>query len=668
MTDAHTTGPFIAAIDQGTTSSRCIVFDKDGRIVSVDQKEHEQIFPKPGWVEHDANEIWANVQEVVAGAVTKAGITRDDIKAIGITNQRETTLLWDKNTGEPVHNAIVWQDTRTDALCKELGRNVGQDRFRRETGLPLASYFAGPKARWLLDNVEGLRERAERGDILFGTMDTWVIWNLTGGVNGGKHFTDVTNASRTMLMNLHEMEWDERICSSIGVPMSMLPEIHSSAEVYGEVTGGKLGDLLGGIPVASALGDQQAALFGQTCFAEGEAKSTYGTGTFMLMNTADKAINSYSGLLTTVGYQIGDQKPVYALEGSIAVTGSLVQWMRDQMGLIKSAAEIETLASSVEDNGGAYFVPAFSGLFAPYWRPDARGVITGLTRYVTKAHIARAVLEATAWQTREISDAMTKDSGVELTALKVDGGMTSNNLLMQTLSDFLDAPVVRPMVAETTCLGAAYAAGLAVGFWSNTDELRANWRRAAEWTPAWTRTPATVSTRAGSRPWNGPWAGSKTACRGVRPHDDYPVHPADRACPRNAPGRRFQPEPRRDPRAAFQGDVRPPGHRRRHPGHLHCLACGAVRSQGGPGRRRRLRRRHVLRVFQAAPRRSALPADRCGEAGRGEPLRAACGVPQCGPAPRQPPDLLPARLQGRPARRGQAGRGCLRVQRAVRVR
>lgn len=314
-------------------------------------------------------------------------------------------------------------------------------------------------------------------------MDTWVIWNLTGGVNGGKHYTDVTNASRTMLMNLHEMEWDERICSSIGVPMSMLPEIHSSAEVYGEVTGGKLGDLLGGIPVASALGDQQAALFGQTCFAEGEAKSTYGTGTFMLMNTADKAINSYSGLLTTVGYQIGDQKPVYALEGSIAVTGSLVQWMRDQMGLIKSAAEIETLASSVEDNGGAYFVPAFSGLFAPYWRPDARGVITGLTRYVTKAHIARAVLEATAWQTREISDAMTKDSGVELTALKVDGGMTSNNLLMQTLSDFLDAPVVRPMVAETTCLGAAYAAGLAVGFWSNTDELRANWRRAAEWTP-----------------------------------------------------------------------------------------------------------------------------------------------------------------------------------------
>lgn len=420
---------------------------------------------------------------MVAGAVTKAGITREDIKAIGITNQRETTLLWDRHTGEPVHNAIVWQDTRTDALCRDLGRNVGKDRFRRETGLPLASYFAGPKARWLLDNVEGLRERAEAGDILFGTMDSWVIWNLTGGTEGGVHVTDVTNASRTMLMNLHTMEWDERICASIGVPTEVLPEIRSSAEVYGEVSGGRLGELLGGIPVASALGDQQAALFGQTCFAEGEAKSTYGTGTFMLMNTGEKIINSYSGLLTTVGYRIGDQDPVYALEGSIAVTGSLVQWMRDQMGLINSAAEIETLASSVEDNGGAYFVPAFSGLFAPYWRPDARGVIAGLTRYVTKAHIARAVLEATAWQTREITDAMTKDSGVELTSLKVDGGMTSNNLLMQTMANFVDAPVVRPMVAETTCLGAAYAAGLAVGFWPDTDTLRANWRRAAEWTP-----------------------------------------------------------------------------------------------------------------------------------------------------------------------------------------
>ncbi|MFI9310157.1 glycerol kinase GlpK [Streptomyces triculaminicus] len=478
-TGTHAQGPFIAAIDQGTTSSRCIVFDRDGRIVSVDQKEHEQIFPKPGWVEHDAMEIWTNVQEVVAGAVEKAGITAADVKAIGITNQRETTLLWDKNTGQPVYNAIVWQDTRTDALCKELGRNVGQDRFRRETGLPLASYFSGPKVRWLLDNVEGLRERAEAGDILFGTMDSWVIWNLTGGTDGGVHVTDVTNASRTMLMNLRSLDWDERILESMEVPAAVLPEIRSSAEVYGSAKGGALA----GVPVASALGDQQAALFGQTCFSEGEAKSTYGTGTFMLMNTGDEPVNSYNGLLTTVGYRIGDQKPVYALEGSIAVTGSLVQWMRDQMGLIKSAAEIETLASSVEDNGGAYFVPAFSGLFAPYWRSDARGVIAGLTRYVTKAHIARAVLEATAWQTREITDAMTKDSGVELTALKVDGGMTSNNLLMQTLSDFLDAPVVRPMVAETTCLGAAYAAGLAVGFWPDTDALRANWRRAAEWTP-----------------------------------------------------------------------------------------------------------------------------------------------------------------------------------------
>ncbi|MFG2192353.1 glycerol kinase GlpK [Streptomyces sp. NPDC048639] len=478
MTDAHTAGPFIAAIDQGTTSSRCIVFDKDGRIVSVDQKEHEQIFPKPGWVEHDAAEIWTNVQEVVAGALSKAGLTKSDIQAIGITNQRETTVLWDKATGEPVHNALVWQDTRTDGLCKELGRNVGQDRFRRETGLPLASYFAGPKIRWLLDNVEGLRERAERGEILFGTMDSWVIWNLTGGTEGGVHVTDVTNASRTMLMNLHSMQWDDKILDSMGVPAAVLPEIRSSAEVYGTAKG-----VLEGVPVASALGDQQAALFGQTCFAPGEAKSTYGTGTFLLMNTADKIINSYSGLLTTVGYQIGDAKPVYALEGSIAVTGSLVQWMRDQMGLISTAAEIETLASSVEDNGGAYFVPAFSGLFAPYWRSDARGVIAGLTRYVTKAHLARAVLEATAWQTREIVDAMRKDSGVELTALKVDGGMTSNNLLMQTMADFLDAPVVRPMVAETTCLGAAYAAGLAVGFWPDTDALRANWRRAAEWTP-----------------------------------------------------------------------------------------------------------------------------------------------------------------------------------------
>ena len=375
-TSSHGTGPFIAAIDQGTTSSRCIIFDAGGRIVEVDQKEHEQILPKPGWVEHNASEIWTNVQEVVDNAISKAGITSADVLAIGITNQRETTLLWDKNTGEPVHNAIVWQDTRTNTLIKELGGNVGQDRFRRDTGLPLATYFAGPKARWLLDNVKGLRERAERGEILFGTMDTWVIWNLTGGVNGGAHVTDVTNASRTMLMNLHTLEWDPEICAAIGVPTAMLPEIRSSSEVYGTARGGALN----GIPVASALGDQQAALFGQTCFSEGEAKSTYGTGTFMLMNTANKPVQSYNGLLTTVGYRIGDQPAVYALEGAIAITGALVQWMRDQLGLIKSAPEIETLASSVEDNGGAYFVPAFSGLFAPHWDSAARGVIAGLTR------------------------------------------------------------------------------------------------------------------------------------------------------------------------------------------------------------------------------------------------------------------------------------------------
>jgi glycerol kinase len=475
---SHGQGHFIAAIDQGTTSSRCIVFDRDGRIVSVDHKEHEQILPRPGWVEHDAAEIWANVQQTVAGALAKAGITRADVSALGITNQRETTLLWDRATGAPVHNAIVWQDTRTDALCTELGRDLGQDRFRRETGLPLSSYFAGPKIRWLLDNVDGLRERAERGEILFGTMDSWLIWNLTGGPEGGVHVTDATNASRTLLMNLHTLDWDERILSSMRIPAAVLPEIRSCAEVYGTARGA-----LKGVPVASALGDQQAALFGHTCFSKGEAKSTYGTGTFLLLNTGNRPVSSYNGLLTTVGYRLGDQPPVYALEGSIAVTGSLVQWMRDQMGLINSAAEIETLAGSVQDNGGAYFVPAFSGLFAPYWRSDARGVIAGLTRYVTKAHIARAVLEATAWQTREIVDAMNKDSGVELTALRVDGGMTSNNLLMQTIADVLDAPVVRPTVAETTCLGAAYAAGLAVGFWRDTDELRANWRRAAEWTP-----------------------------------------------------------------------------------------------------------------------------------------------------------------------------------------
>jgi glycerol kinase len=465
---------YVAAIDQGTTSSRCIIFDASGAIVAIDQKEHRQIFPRPGWVEHDAAEIWTNVQSVTEAALAKLSITPADLAAVGITNQRETTLLWDKATGKPVHNAIVWQDTRTDRLVRELGGDEGQERFRELCGLPLATYFSGPKIRWLLDNVPGVRERAERGEVLFGTMDSWLIWNLTG-----RHVTDVTNASRTMLMNLKTLDWDDSLLAAIGVPRAMLPEIRSSSEVYGEGRG-----VLAGVPVASALGDQQAALFGQTCFAVGEGKCTYGTGGFLLVNTGEAAVHSKNGLLTTVGYRIGDQKPVYALEGSIAVAGSLVQWLRDNIGIIQTAAEIETLAATVEDNGGCYFVPAFSGLFAPYWRSDARGVIAGLTGYINKGHIARAVLEATAWQTREVVDAMEADSGVALSTLKVDGGMTANGLLMQFQADVLDAPVVRPVVAETTCLGAAYAAGLAVGFWPNVESLRANWKKSAEWKPA----------------------------------------------------------------------------------------------------------------------------------------------------------------------------------------
>ncbi|MFC3896565.1 glycerol kinase GlpK [Lentzea rhizosphaerae] len=458
---------YIAAIDQGTTSSRCIVFDQSGGIVSVAQREHRQIFPKPGWVEHDATEIWTNVQAVVRDALAQASLTHTDIAAFGITNQRETTVVWDKATGEPVHNAIVWQDTRTDAVIKQLG---DQDRFRERSGLPLATYFSGPKLRWLLDNVEGLRARAERGEVLFGTMDTWLIWNLTG-----RHVTDVTNASRTMLMNLETLDWDPELVAAMDVPREMLPEIRSSSEVYGTHEG---------VPVASALGDQQAALFGQTCFAPGEGKCTYGTGAFLLINTGDKPVHSQNGLLTTVGYKIGDEPAAYALEGAIAVTGALVQWFRDKVGLISSAAEIETLARTVDDNGGAYFVPAFSGLFAPHWRSDARGVIAGLTGYISRGHLARAVLEASAWQTKEVVDAMNADSGVDLTTLRVDGGMTANNLLMQFLADVLDVPVVRPIVAETTCLGAAYAAGLAVGYWPDTDALKANWHKAAEWEPS----------------------------------------------------------------------------------------------------------------------------------------------------------------------------------------
>ncbi|REE97831.1 glycerol kinase GlpK [Thermomonospora umbrina] len=474
---AGPTGPagvYVAAIDQGTTSSRCIIFDRRGGIVSVAQKEHRQIFPRPGWVEHDPEEIWANVEEVVREALTVAGLTPSALAAVGITNQRETTVVWDRATGRPVHNAIVWQDTRTDEMVRELEGVVGRERFRERTGLPLATYFSGPKLLWLLREVPGLAARAEAGEVLFGTMDTWLIWKLTGS-----HITDVTNASRTMLMNLADLDWDDTILERMGIPRAVLPEIRPSAQVYGAATG-----VLEGVPVASALGDQHAALFGQTGFSLGDIKSTYGTGSFLVLNTGDKPVQSAHGLLTTVAYQIEGQPAVYALEGSIAVTGALVQWFRDNLGLINSAAEIETLALTVQDSGGCYIVPAFSGLFAPYWRSDARGVVTGLTGYVGKGHLARAALEATAWQTREVVDAMRGDTGIDLTELRVDGGMTANNLLMQLLADALDVPVARPTVAETTCLGAAYAAGLAVGYWPDLDSLRSNWHKAAEWNPA----------------------------------------------------------------------------------------------------------------------------------------------------------------------------------------
>ncbi|MEW6029321.1 MAG: glycerol kinase GlpK [Chloroflexota bacterium] len=464
---------FVAAVDQGTTSTRCILFDRGGNIAAVDQKEHEQIYPKPGWVEHDPLEIWERTQRVIRGALEKAGVEAADIAAVGVTNQRETTVVWEKETGRPVHNAIVWQDTRTDEICNRLAERGGQDRLRDKTGLPLATYFSGPKIKWILDNVDGARRRAENGDLLFGNIDTWVIWNLTGA-----HITDVTNASRTLLMNLNTLDWDDEILKLLGIPRLMLPQIKSSSEIYGAGRGA-----LGGVPVAGDLGDQQAALFGQTCFSPGEAKNTYGTGCFMLMNTGEKPVPSKSGLLTTLGYKIGNQKAVYALEGSIAITGALVQWLRDNLGLIQKSSDIEALARTVDDNGGIYFVPAFSGLFAPYWRSDARGTIVGMTRYVNKGHIARAALEATAYQTREVLDAMEADSGVKLTALKVDGGMVFDELLMQFQSDILDVPVVRPKVAETTALGAAYAAGLAVGFWKDYNELRANWGRDKEWKP-----------------------------------------------------------------------------------------------------------------------------------------------------------------------------------------
>ncbi len=464
---------YVAAIDQGTTSTRFMIFDHAGNVVTVAQKEHRQIYPKPGWVEHDPLEIWQRTQEVIQGALLESGLQAADIAAIGITNQRETTLVWEKATGKPVYNAIVWQDTRTDSICNDLAKQGGQDRFRLTTGLPLATYFSGPKIKWILDNVPGTRERAEKGELLFGNIDTWIIWNLIG-----VHVTDVTNASRTLLMDLNSLDWNDEILGIFGIPRSMLPEIRSSSEVYGNAKGA-----LSGVPVAGDLGDQQAALFGQTCFSPGEAKNTYGTGCFMLLNTGETPVPSKAGLLTTLGYKIGDQPAVYALEGSIAITGALVQWLRDNLGLIEKSSDVEELARTVEDNGGIYFVPAFSGLFAPYWRSDARGAIMGMTRYVNKGHIARATLEATAFQTREVLDAMEADSGVKLTALKVDGGMVFNELLMQFQADILNVPVIRPKVAETTALGAAYAAGLAVGFWKNFDELRANWGKDKEWQP-----------------------------------------------------------------------------------------------------------------------------------------------------------------------------------------
>jgi len=474
---------YVAAVDQGTTTTRFIVFDHAGQVVSLHQLEHQQIYPQPGWVEHDPTEIWERTRQVIRAALAKNGIDPRDIAAIGVTNQRETTIVWDKKTARPYYNAIVWQCTRTKDICDALAREGGQDRFRARTGLPLATYFSGPKIKWILDNVPGVREAAEKGDALFGTVDTWVIWWLTGGPNGGAHVTDVSNASRTMLMNLETLDWDPEILDIMDIPRQMLPEIRPSSDprIYGYTP--KDGPLGASIPVCGDLGDQQAALVGQTCFSPGEAKNTYGTGCFMLLNTGTTPVPSKSGLLTTLGYRFGDGPAVYCLEGSIAITGALVQWLRDNLKFFDFSKHIEDYARSVPDSGGIYFVPAFSGLFAPYWRSDARGIIIGLTRYITKAHICRAALEATAYQTREVLDAMEKDSGVKLTALKVDGGMVYNELLMQFQADILGVPVIRPVVAETTALGAAYAAGLAVGFWDNLDDLRQNWAVDKVWKP-----------------------------------------------------------------------------------------------------------------------------------------------------------------------------------------
>src|SRR3954453_15498147 len=470
---------YVGALDQGTTSTRFMIFDHAGGVVAIHQKEHEQIYPKPGWVEHDPMEIWARSQEVMQEALDSAGATGDHTAGLGITNRRKPPVVWDKNTGEPIHNALVWQDTRTDKLVDEYSKDGGQARFQEKVGLPLATYFSGPKIRWLLDNVDGAADRASSGDLLFGNMDTWLIWNLTRGTDGGLPTTDSTKASRTMLMDLKTLAWDDGIRDVMGVPLEMLPEIKASSEVYGEIKGGALA----GVQLAGDLGDQQAATFGQTCFSPGEAKNTYGTGNFQLLNTGTEAVLSKHGLLTTVGYKIGDEDAVYCLEGAIAITGALVQWLRDNLKLIKAAPEVEDLARSVEDNGGLYIVPAFSGLFAPYWKSNARGVFAGLTRYVNAGHIARATLEATAYQSREVVEAMNQDSGVDLESLKVDGGMVQNDLLMQFQADLLGVPVIRPKVAETTALGAAYAAGLATGLWNATEDLRENWQEDKRWEP-----------------------------------------------------------------------------------------------------------------------------------------------------------------------------------------
>ncbi|CAN5256836.1 glycerol kinase GlpK [soil metagenome] len=472
---------YIVAIDQGTTSSRAIVFDHSGSVVSTGQLEHEQIFPAAGWVEHDPMEIWNNTRTVIGVALSKADITRHEVAAVGITNQRETAVLWDRATGLPVYNAIVWQDTRTQEIVDRLAADGGVHRFAEKTGLPLATYFSATKLVWMLDNVEGVRERAERGELLFGTTDTWILWNLTGGIDGGVHATDVTNASRTMFMDLETLAWDDELLAAFDIPRSVLPEIRSSSEIYGYV---EQSSLLREVPIAGMLGDQQAATFGQAAFDAGDSKNTYGTGNFLIFNTGEKIVHSDNGLLTTVAYRLGDEAPRYALEGSIAVTGSLVQWLRDNLGLISHASEIERLALSVEDNGGVYIVPAFSGLFAPHWRPDARGAIVGLTRFAHRGHFARAALEATAFQTREVLDAVAADTGLPLTELRVDGGMVANDTLMQFQADILGVPVIRPVVAETTALGAAYAAGLAVGFWADRAEIARYWQEGRRWSPS----------------------------------------------------------------------------------------------------------------------------------------------------------------------------------------